>query len=243
MYSQNKEEQIILDYFNSSVNMRYGMNALSEQEFAEYRKTMIPISNFLDIGANDGKTLSNTRALAELNGRWGGILVEPSPIAFEALKRNYQGMNNFYFYPFALGALNKKVKMWDSGTHLKKGDHGLLSTMSERDYNKWRPSTEFKQIEVQCFRYKTFLNRVKIKRFDFISIDAEGMDLCILEQIDLRNTSCVCIEWNGNSDLKDKFSKLMIGFDILYTSGENLIFGRTHGMPYIDKTNNTGVKL
>lgn len=199
MYSQNREEEVILGYFQDS-------------------------GTFLDIGANDGKTFSNTFALAERG--WRGVLIEPSPKAFALLKENYKGMSGFYFYPFALGETNGEIKFMDSGSHLGKNDHGLLSTATEADYNKWKGSTHFEDITVKCFRYKTFLNRVKFKEFDFISIDAEGFDLCILEQIDLRHTKMVCVEWNGFEGRKASFESLMPGFRIIYTSGENLIFAR-----------------
>lgn len=42
---------------------------------------------FLDIGAYDGVTYSNTRPLFESG--WGGVLVEPNPFAFVDLARNY----------------------------------------------------------------------------------------------------------------------------------------------------------
>lgn len=199
-YSQNNEQEEIIKYFNGKTG------------------------TFLDIGANDGKTLSNTRALAELG--WKGVLIEPSPKAFALLKENYKDMEGFYFYPFALGITNDKVKMWDSGKHLGNDDGGLLSTLVESDYNKWKPSTEFTEIEVQCFRWKTFLNRLTLKTFDFISCDAEGMDYEILKQIDLRDTSCVCVEYNGDGNLKEQFNKLMIGFRLIHSNGENLIYGR-----------------
>jgi len=64
------------------------------------------------------------------------------------------------------------------------------------------------------------------KKFDFISIDCEGLDGDILEQIDLTETSCVCIEWNGNEMLKTRFSNYMNDFKIIYTSPENLIYVR-----------------
>jgi FkbM family methyltransferase len=189
------------------------------------------------VGSNDGVTLSNTRQLA-LTG-WRGVMVEPSPEAFIRLKENYKDIINcqrigdskyytncFYLYNFALGTHNGMMKFYDSGSHLKNGDIGLLSTGSEEDYNKWRPTTEFKEIEVKVFRWKTFLNRVKFKEFDFISIDAESFDLAILKQIDLRSTSCVCVEWNNKQELKNEFDKLMIGFKIIYTSLENLIYAR-----------------
>lgn len=210
MYSQNEEEKYILEYFSIGKNF-----------FMHPGK----MPAFLDIGANDGITLSNTRALFD-TGNWNGVFVEPSPEAFKKLKENYRAVGGSYFYNFALGNHNGEIDFYDSGTHLNKEDTGLLSTASEEDYNKWRGSTQFTPIKVQCFRYKTFLNRVKIKEFDFISLDAEGFDLDILKQIDIRPTSCVCVEWNSKEELKKEFDKLMIGFKIIYTSCENLIYAR-----------------
>lgn len=201
MYSQNEEEKFILNYFTGKKG------------------------NFLDIGSNDGITLSNTRALFD-TGNWNGVFIEPSPIAFKKLKENYRAIGGSYFYNFALGIHNGEMDFYDSGTHLKNGDHGLLSTGSEEAVNKWKTSTEFTPMTVKVFRYKTFLNRVKIKTFDFISLDAEGMDLDILKQIDLRSTFCICVEFNGDANLKIEFDKLMIGFKIIYTSSENLLYAR-----------------
>lgn len=198
MYSQNQEEKFIVDYFQGKVG------------------------TFADLGANDGKTLSNTRRLVELG--WKGIFVEPSPKAFEMLKENYKGIDGLYFYPFALGDSNDMVKFHDSGTHLNKGDHGLLSTMTDSDYQKWRGSTQFETIEVECFRWKTFLNRLTIKTFDFISCDVEGQDLTVLKQIDLTGVKMVCVEWNGKQ--KEEFSEVCRGFRLIHENAENLIFAR-----------------
>lgn len=203
MYSQSREEEEILKYFAGKTG------------------------TFLDIGANDGVTLSNTRRLAELN--WKGVFVEPSPKAFAKLRDNYSQLasepGKFYFYNFALGSSNGKVKFWDSGTHLNNGDHGLLSTLNQSEKERWKGQA-YEEIEVQCFRWKTFMNRLSIKEFDLISLDAEGNDFEILRQIDLRQTSCVCVEFNGNKELKEKFDALMIGFKIIYTSPENLLYAR-----------------
>lgn len=207
-YSQNNEQEVILKYFNGKGT-----------------------GTFIDIGANDGKTLSNTFALSELG--WMGVLVEPSPTAFALLEDNYKtlnkprirGMQRSYLYNFALGDKNGNVKFYDSGTHLNKGDHGLLSTMVEEEKRRWTKE-KFNEIEVKCFRWKTFLNRLSIKDFDFISMDIEGMEVYLLKQMDLRTTSCVCLEWNSKPEVKAEFDKLMIGFNVIYTSPENLIYAR-----------------
>lgn len=212
-YTQNEEEKHILNYFNGKVG------------------------TFLDIGANDGVTFSNTCALTRLS--WRGCFVEPSPTAFTKLKENYSLENRFdrggnrvmgdlYFYNFALGNTNGIVKFQDSGTHLGNGDHGLLSTMNQKDFEKWNKSTKFDEIEVQCFRWKTFLNRISIKTFDFISSDCEGNDYDVMKQIDLRETQTklICVEHNGDANLKAKFDELFLGFNVIYTSSENLLYAR-----------------
>lgn len=199
MYSQNAEEEIILKYFNGK------------------------IGTYISIGENDGVTLSNVRKLSELG--WTGINVEPSPNAFKMLVENTKQFKKVKNYNFALGETNGNVKFYDCETHLNKGDHGLLSTMVESEKKRWTKE-KFNEIEVKCFRWKTFLNRLSIKDFDFISMDIEGMEVSLLKQMDLRGTSMVCLEWNSKPEFKSEFDKLMVGFKIIYTSPENLIYAR-----------------
>ena len=68
MYSQGGEEKVIVEYFDG------------------YRGT------FLDIGAFDGKTFSNTKRLSDLG--WRGVLVEPAPKPFFALIETHKGNKN-----------------------------------------------------------------------------------------------------------------------------------------------------
>jgi FkbM family methyltransferase len=200
MYSQNEEEKYILEYFKDKTG------------------------TFCEIGSNDGVTLSNTWALAKLG--WRGVHIEPSR-AFHKLRQNYEGMKGFYFYKFAIGTKNGKVMMKESGNHLNSEDVGLLSTMCEEDYNKWKSSTQFTEVEVDCLRWKTFLNRASIKNFDFVNIDIEGLDLAVLKQIDLIGVSMICIEWNSKPEFKVEVEKYLASFDnyrLIYTSNENLIY-------------------
>ena len=85
MYSQNKEEEIILNHFKN------------------FKGT------FLDLGAYDGIDLSNTRALTELG--WSGVCIEPNPVIFERLCDNLKAFNKVIEYKFALGTENKTVMM------------------------------------------------------------------------------------------------------------------------------------
>lgn len=201
MYSQNEEEKHILNYF------------------ADHKGT------FLSIGENDGETLSNVRALA-LKG-WCGVMVEPSPKVFHKLKSLYeQTQGCFYTYNCAIGINNGKAILNDSGELLKKGDRALVSTLVPDEMKRFEKVLAYDPVEVKVFRWKTFHNRLTLKQFDFVSIDAEGLDGDILEQMDVSDIKCLCIEWNGVQELKKRFDAKMEGFRIIYTSGENLIYAR-----------------
>ena len=65
MRSQNNEEALVKQYFRERTG------------------------TFIDIGANDGITLSNTYAAAQRG--WKGVMVEPSPSVFDKLVSNVQG--------------------------------------------------------------------------------------------------------------------------------------------------------
>ena len=197
MYSQNNEEQVILDYFKDK-------------------------GTFIDIGANDGMTFSNTRALAEQG--WRGVCVEPSPKAFVKLKGLYKNRRDVYCYNFAIGHTNKPIRFFESGSLINKNDVALVSTYLTHEKGRFEATVKYEEIQVKCFRWKTFLNRLKFKTFDFVSIDTEGMELIILEQMDLTDVKMICVEWNGKN--KEKFDSFMSGFNLVYTSAENLIYAR-----------------
>lgn len=200
-FSQSNEQQIILDYFEGKSG------------------------TFIDIGANDGETFSNTRALA-LTGRFKGVLVEPSPKAYEKLKLLYSGHKGFYTYPFALGSFNGKAILQDSGSLINDNDSGLVSTFHQSEMDRFKKTVKYEPVEVRIFKWKTFLNRLSIKEFDFISMDIEGSELVVLPDMELSKTSLICIEWNSKSELKTEYEKYLNGFKLIYTSAENLIYGR-----------------
>jgi FkbM family methyltransferase len=170
MYSQNNEEQIILEYF---------------KDFK---------GHLLDIGANDGVTLSNSRKLIELG--WSADLVEPAPIPFKQLQELYKENNKVKLHNCAISDFTGITSFYVSGEHLGKGDSGLLSTLSIKDKQKWEGTTDYFDLTVQTYNWQDFN---KSKKYNFISIDAEGFDLSILKQINLDefNVQMVCVEHNN----------------------------------------------
>lgn len=197
MYSQNNEEQVILDYF---------------KEFK---------GHLLDIGANDGVTLSNSRKLLELG--WSADLVEPAPIAFEKLKKLYSRKRKVKTHNIAIADVSGEMTMYVSGTHLNNGDTDLLSTLSLKDKQKWESTTDYKEIKVKTFSWADFNNG---STYDFINIDVEGYDLEILRQIDLTNVKLICVEHNGKilNEIIEYCQKFEM--KVISTNLENVILGK-----------------
>lgn len=199
-YSQNNEEEVILKYFEGKTGA------------------------FLDIGANDGITFSNTRALAERG--WKGVLVEPSPKAFDKLWYLYEKHKGIYCYDYAIGNKNGKAFLQESGPLCSANDIGLVSTFHNSEMDRFKRTVKYEPVEVKIYKWKTFLNRLTIKEFDFISADCEGSELDILPDMDLSKTQMICLEWNSKPELKTEYEKYLEGFKLIYTSAENLIYGR-----------------
>lgn len=195
MYSQNKEEEIILNHFKN------------------FKGT------FLDLGAYDGIDLSNTRALTELG--WAGVCIEPNPVIFERLCDNLKAFNKVIEYKFALGTENKTITMQMNDTY--------YSTVKQSEVDRWRGAFKFESAEVQMIDFKSFLEFSKYKTFDFISIDCEGLDYEILEQINLDEVKCkmVCVETNSKDINKYiNYISKFAGFNVIDINAENLIMSR-----------------
>jgi len=202
MFSQNEEEKYIIDFFKDNLIKRC----------------------LLSIGENDGKTLSNSRALIELG--WEFDLVEPSPCAFAKLSILYPDDKDS-LHQLAIGIESGTMDFHDSGTHLNAGDTSLLSTLVTQEKERWK-DTEWNVIPVKVLTYADF-KADKPYEYDFISIDAEAMDIAILKQIDLNHTKLLCIEYNSIEQNKIDILDYTFKFGmtkILYQSGENLLICR-----------------
>lgn len=202
MYSQNQEEKYILEYFG------------------EFKGTL------LDIGANDGKTLSNSLALIELG--WKAVLVEPSDSAFHMLEQLHGENNNVQLFNLAISEEDCTIDFFDSGEHLGRGDTGLLSTLKESELERWKNSgMEFTKTKTEALSIESFFSIFRNKTFDFISIDAEGMDWEILKQIDLSKTETklICVETNSIETEKYIDYCKQFGMRLIYKNAENILMG------------------
>lgn len=200
---QNRETNIALRYFNG----RSG--------------------RILDIGANTGLFLSNSYDLIQRG--WSGVMIEPSS-AFEDLEELYEGNDKVDIHNIALGKENGKLKFFESGAHVKGGsDKALVSTAVPKEMERWA-DVDFKETEVDVMAVKDFLSSYADTKFNYISLDVEGMETEILHEIDLQKVGCelLCIEFNGDKDLDRKFTNYCYKFGLkeIHRNGENIMFAK-----------------
>lgn len=186
-YSQNNEEAVLFGYFGTR------------------------IGRFLDIGANDGETLSNTRALALLG--WSGVWVEPSPVAYKKLSILYPNGH----------IINAAVGLVSGEAEFHEGSDTLTSTLLDKEAERWGRD-KFRQIKVRSIT-PAELFAMAPGPYDFISIDCEGMDVEVLAHTPstLRKTAAFCIEHNTVEDRKSRILSLLPDHKTILSNAENLI--------------------
>lgn len=136
---------------------------------------------FVQVGASDGVTNDPLRKIIEdFKDRITGVCIEPLPVSYSRLVKNYEGFDNIrtlniaisgsdgpisFYMPNIDGNINLHQKSSLSSVNLKK--HGI----NEK---------EIKEIKVEGLCVKTFLLKENVKYIDALIIDAEGYDFKIL---------------------------------------------------------------
>lgn len=208
MHSQNNEYEIIRKVFCSSASI------------CNFK------GNLLSIGENDGITFSNSRNLI-IDG-WSAHLIEPATIPFEKLSYLYANSPNVKCHNIGITDRTETAILYESGAHVPGGDDvGLVSTFSVQELRRW-DNVNFVPNEVQCLAWEAFYASISKPKFDFISIDCEGSDLRILEQMDLTEIGCkcLCIEWNSHQPLADVYIRICVAYGLkeIARNAENIIF-------------------
>jgi FkbM family methyltransferase len=157
-------------------------------------------------------------------------LLEPSSV-YSRCKELHKDNELVRAYQLGIAQQNGIIDFYESGS-FEGHDKALVSCINPDEMKRWGSSVSFEKTEAQFLTFEDFLIKYKMdeKRFDFISIDAEGFDWDILSQIDLdlHQTQCVCIEWNSLNDLDLLFTKYCNNFGLYEEerNAENIIFVR-----------------
>ena len=152
---------------------------------------------FVDIGANDGITISNTLFFEKLPG-WNGIAIEPIPKIYKELEKN----RNCHTVNGCITQSAGKAKFLEM-----VGGPNMLSTLAVNNVgltarrlrkNAKRHNATIVEIEVACFTLHSLLDKFGYKEIDFLSVDTEGGELDILKSIDFVQTRVNVISVENN---------------------------------------------
>lgn len=171
---------------------------------------------FIDIGAYGFKELSNTRALAEKG--WSGVLVEPCPEECDKLIKNTKGFN--------VEIVNAVITPNYEGLIKFYASPNAVSSIDEAHVSVWKPHVPFYPIWAMALPVKELFEQFGLK-FDFVSIDCEGISAAILKAIDLKTVGAtlVCVEADKHETaITDYF--IQQGYSVIHKTAENLIAKR-----------------
>lgn len=213
-YSARKEQDIILNYIQQN-NINSG--------------------TLLDIGAYDGETYSNTRAIMLEYPKWKGVFIEPSSFSFQKLFKIYQNepsraelINLLIVHEDQLTE-NIITEFYDTPTHGAGSSRELI--MVNRFINKkdeFGNSIDPRKVLVGKIGLLSIFEHFTNTNFEFMNIDIEGgsAKLVLQDWFNPLNYGCklICIEHdNMMTELNSKLTKL--GYKLIGYTGENLIFG------------------
>ena len=146
---------------------------------------------FIEAGANDGLSQSNT-ALYEFDYGWKGLLVEPNfkkyldckKIRKNSIVENYALVSSNYTQKTIKGDFNNQdyenslmAMVIDDGDYQ---DDILLYCKNEKIKNN-------QIVEVPAITINDLLDKHKISKIDFFSLDVEGYEMSVLNGMDFSN--------------------------------------------------------
>lgn len=158
------------------------------QDFWVYGETFNEMRNgyFLDIGAHDGISFSNTYIL-EYKYAWNGICVEANPDIFKQLKKNRRAL-----------CVNACLDSAEGLVDFAKGnmEGGIISPNTD---NKAPESHEVVQMKTQTLE-SLWIGKNVPHEIDYISIDIEGAEERVLGSFNFKEYRFKCITVERPSD-------------------------------------------
>jgi hypothetical protein len=200
MYSQQEEEKHILEVFKwtklSRRHMPISTTYPPKCQWCDKHSDKWEVGElcagteggrFLDIGAFNATTFSNTRALYELG--WSGILVEPSPGPLHGLVKAYGNDSR-------IKIIGGAITVQGGLLELEITDDAVTMAADAPQLEQWRSAGGFfGKLTVPSISMQQFFDQFG-GAFDFVNIDTEGtsFDLFVSMLGIGPRPRCVCLE-------------------------------------------------
>lgn len=180
---------------------------------------------FLDVGAHNGISLSNTYFFEKELG-WTGICLEPIPEIFNQLKRNrtcqcicgcasseHDVLKNFVRFK------SKRYEMY-SGL-IEKFDPQRRALIKQLMTNKKGHDL----LQVRCYNLNQILRQARLTHINLLSLDTEGGELEILKSLDFSkiHIDVITVENNYNSSEFETYLKTK-GFSLVKALRHDIVF-------------------
>lgn len=173
--------------------------------------------SFLDLGAYDGVTYSNTAALADLG--WSGICVDAAPDAVAACAARYSARADI---DVIQGAFSKRET---ASVRI----HWARETMYSGLLPNRRGGITLERIRVDRVNVNAFAERIRqLPQPLFCSIDLEGASIDATEWLlEHADPACLCVEANNPTE-RAALSELLEGWNEIELPGNhvNMLFSR-----------------
>ena len=177
---------------------------------------------FLDIGATDGTTASNTRKLAAIHN-WGGVCVEPAAWAFDKLSRLYAGRDDIDVVQVAIA----DPPHMGGGViefHYSRGD--LVSTTVDRYAETWSDLVAFERQWIAAMPVSDLLLQFP-GPYELISVDTEGTSLRVAKDLlddgALAPGGLLCVECENGGERWQAQQWCLDGYARVGTTPNNLL--------------------
>jgi len=180
---------------------------------------------FVDIGAHDGVTFSNSKFFEEIG--WKGVCIEPNPKIFKLLQSNRTNK-------CVMKAISDKTSIAQFFQIIDGPDmlSGLVDDFTQsaierinNEINSIPEGHKYDYIEVECDTFDNIVDQTKI---DFLSLDTEGNELKILQSIDFNKFDIYTITVENN-DYDMKFIDFLTpkGYEFITRLGCDEIYKKT----------------
>lgn len=182
-----------------------------------------PDAFFIQVGANNGIDFDEFYG-AVMEHNLEGVVVEPVPYYFDTLKEVYKLYPGIIPARVALHPTLKAATMYRVAPAAVREpwQHGLASFFKEHITKDGRfKDTEVVEDHVECLTFTELVERFGGgRRIDIVTVDAEGLDIEIVNMIDLKTMNSAIIRFEWRHEKKDDLDVLIAK---LKTAGYKII--------------------